>query len=196
MSLTYSETDNPIAYDDATDEIISYDENKYKDRDTEALGKFRLIPNIKLGFEVGFICGAMGSGKSYWCSEYAQAYRRLNNKKNIFMFSQKTEDKAYDDHPELKVRRVKFDEMFIKKEFDLSKEKDFHDSLIIFDDFTTIPNKKIIEKILQNILQFVTLGRQYHCYILITSHMFYSFSHRELYASIQTEVTRLVWFRV
>jgi hypothetical protein len=195
MSLTYGETDNPIAYDKATDELISYDENKFNDRDTEAIGNFEIIPNIKMGYEVCFVCGAMGSGKSWWCSDYAEMYRKIYQTNHIFLFSQKTEDKAFDDRPSLKVRRIKFDDAFIKKEFDLTKEKDFHNSLIIIDDVSTIPNKKIIQKILQSILQFVTLGRQFHCYVLITSHMFYSFTNKELYASIQTEVNRLVWFR-
>jgi hypothetical protein len=191
MSLTYDETLRPLAYDSKSDEVIYY--NDRHDGTMEAIGNFDVIP--QLDFEVCHIVGAMGSGKSYWCSQYALSYKRIFPKNNIFLFSQKPTDKAFDDHPELKIRRIKFDEGFMKTKYDVATQKDFHDALIIFDDYMTIPDKKIVEKIVQLILQFITISRAYHCHVLITSHMFYGFKNRELYASIETEVNRLVWFQ-
>ena len=195
MSLTYKNTGYPIANDLATDEVIFFEESPNEIKTKEAIGNFDILPNIKNGFEVVYMCGAMGVGKSTQCRMYAQEYRRIFRKNNIFLFSQKMEDKAFDDYHELKIRRVKLDDIFMKKTFDVTKERDFHNSLILFDDIATIPEKKMVEKVLQIILQFITLGRQYHCYIVITSHMFYGFKNKELYANIQNEVNKLIWFK-
>jgi len=193
MSLTLQETSNPIAFDEINEDIIfctEKDTGKYEDE-----GIFNIVPNLKNGFDVCYVCGAMGSGKSYWTAEYAKGYRRIFDKNKIFVFSQKETDPAYDDNADLKIRKVKVDDMFLKKDIDITKMEEFHNSLLIFDDFMAFSNKKITEKICNIILQAITLGRQYKIYTVITSHLFYSTKNRDLYMNIQNEVQRLVWFR-
>lgn len=194
MSLSYDETNYPITFDRATNRIIFYDENG-RTNVKEAIGDFEIMPNIKLGFEVVYVCGAMGSGKTYFCKDYAVSYRKIYPQSNIFILSQKDTDPSFDKFKNIGFRRVKLDETFLEKEMDITKMKQFHNSLIIFDDFMNISCKKLTEKVINLILQCITLGRQFHIYTLITSHMFYSTQNKNLYMNIQNEVHRLVWFK-
>lgn len=196
MSLTYDETKKPIAVDTSCDKIIFYEDNtddySTGDYNSKAIGEFEIIPNIDVCFCVIYICGKMGCGKSYWAANYAKQYNKINRNNKVYVFSQKDKDPAFDD---MKVRRIKFDDEFKETEFDIVKRTEFHNSCIIFDDFSVIPNKQIITKILEALTQLITLGRQYHCHILITSHKFYGYNNRELYSSIQTECTSIVLFK-
>jgi hypothetical protein len=194
MALTYTETNYPITFDRATNRVIYYDENSSKN-DKEAIGDFEIMPNLKLGFEVVYVCGAMGSGKSWFAKDYAVSYRKIFPKNNIFVLSQKESDPSFDKFSDIGFRRVKIDENFLKKDMDITKMKEMHNSLIIFDDFMNISCKKLTEKVVNLILQCITLGRQFHIYTVITSHMFYSTKNKDLYMNIQNEVNRLVWFK-
>jgi hypothetical protein len=194
MSFSYDETEQPIVYDVESKEIIFYDEAKKGVK--EARGIFEPIPNIKKGMEYGvmFIVAAMGGGKTHFSMNIADQYKRLFNKNKIYYFCQKPSDPVVDEHVALKLERIQLNDDFLEKEIDVTREKKFHNCMVIFDDFMTIPNKKLVEKILQLIIQFIQMGRQYRVYVLITSHQFYGFRNKELYANIQTETTQIVWF--
>lgn len=202
MSLTYNEQDaEPIAYDDATQEIIFFKENSPDQKITEAIGDFRIIPNIVRGFENVFCFGASGSGKSYAASEYALSYRRIFPNNNIFMFSQKSEDPAFEVRDKtsikevLNLRRIKVDDSFLQKNIDVTK--DFKNCLVMFDDFMYFDNKRLVEKIINIIIQVLNLGRSLHIFSVITSHLIYSQGDgkRHLYANIQNEVHKMIFFK-
>jgi len=191
MSLTYEDTNKPIAYDLASERVLYYteqDKNIY-----EAFGKFEVIPSIDKGFEFVYAFGQSGSGKSYWTSEYALSYRRIYPKNNIFLITQKPSDPAFDDKSILKIRRVQIDDDFMDREIDITT--DFKNCLIIFDDFMGFPNKKVTEKICNMVVQVLTLGRCNHIFSVITSHLLYTTNNSSLYMHIQNEIHRMVFFK-
>lgn len=203
MSLTYDQGDIPIAYDKSTQEIVSY--NYQNDGTREAVGNFEILPNFgknaKTAFENIFMVGASGSGKSERAKQYALAYRRMYPKNNIFIFSQKKTDIAFEKLEPgsltditniLRLRRVIVDDLFMDQEIDITT--DYKDSLLIFDDFMYYEKKEYIEKIIKIIIQCLNLGRSNRIFTLITAHMFYQSQHRDLYANIQNEIHKMVWF--
>lgn len=193
MSLTYEETDYALALDEKHDEIVYYSNKRSRNR--KAQGKFNVIPNQKMGFDVVYICGAMGQGKTYQACRLGEMYRRIYPESNIYIFSQKTSDPSFDNSNTLGARRILIDDKFNKKEFDIVKSTEFHNSMLIFDDFMSFSNKHTVEKICNLLIQCITLGRQYHIYTVITSHLFYTCKNRELYMNLYNEVQKIYWFR-
>jgi len=194
MSLTYKDVGTPIAVDlteETDNNMISVSK---AEGPREAIGKFEILPDLVNGFDVVYICGAMGSGKSYFVCEYAQQYRRLCPKNSIHVFSQKTSDPSLNRCDDLKLNYNVLDKDFLDKPIDITNCKRFHNSLIIFDDFMSFSDKKITETIINLILQCITLGRQYNISTVITSHLFYGFNNKTLYMNIQNECRKLVWF--
>jgi hypothetical protein len=193
MTLTYEETDIALALDTKHDEIVYYC-NKIKGN-KKAQGEFQMIPNQKMGFDVIYLCGAMGQGKTYQTCKIGEMYRRIYPENNIYIFSQKDKDPSFDDSKTLGARRVLINETFNNKEIDIVKSKEFHNSMLIFDDFMSFSNKNTVKNICDLLIQCITLGRQYHIYTVITSHLFYTCKNRDLYMNLYNEVQKIYWFR-
>lgn len=193
MSLTYNETNNALSLDSKNDEILYYS-NK-RDGPKKAQGDFQVIPNQMNGFDVIYLCGAMGQGKTYQCCRIGEMYRRIYPENNIYIFSQKISDPSFDDSKTLKGRRIHIDDKFINKEIDIVKSCEFHNSMLIFDDFMSFANKHVIKKICDLLIQCITLGRQYKIYTVITSHLFYTCKNRDLYMNLYNETQKIFWFR-
>ena len=200
MSLTYEESPNnphPIAYDVESNEIVFYDEKDINGC-KKAEGIFEWIPDIRVNMSFGvlFVVGQMGAGKTHFIMQVAEQYKRIFPNGHIYYFCQKPSDPTVDEHHGLKIERIQFDETFMSKQIDITRDKCFHNGcMCIFDDFFTIPDKKVVEKILQIVMQCITLGRQYKIYTSISSHMMYGFKNKEIYASIETEATQMCWFK-
>ena len=90
-------------------------------------GKFKIMPVNK--FQVFYIYGASGSGKSYIARDIAEAYHMLNPKNGVFLISKLSEDDTLDKSKFIK--RVKVD-TFIEDKPDVVE---FSDSLVIIDDY-------------------------------------------------------------
>jgi hypothetical protein len=204
MSLSYDETNLPIAFDRSSGEVIYFDEPQSGDGDIkEAHGTFDIIPDISQGYEIIYVFGASGSGKSYFAAGYALTYRKMFPHKNIFIFSKKASDPSFERRINidgknvnieniLKIRRVPIDDDFLDKKIDIAT--DFSDSLVIFDDFLYHEDKKIVEKLCHLVVDIITLGRQSGIYCVITAHLLYAMKNRDLYSNIQNELHKLVWF--
>lgn len=209
MSLTYNKTDEQIAFDKSSNKIVYYDEDdESKEPIKLAVGDFEIIPNTIEGYEYIFIFGSSGSGKSYWASNYALSYRKIFPKNNIYIFSQKESDPAFeirkskdfvnkeditDISKGLKLKRIQIDKEFIKKKIDITK--DFKDCLIIFDDFMYVDDKKEHEKLSNILIQIMTMGRTNNIYCLITAHASYMEGDKNLYRHIYLETKKIVWFK-
>lgn len=200
MSLTYDETNEPIAYDKSCDKIIHYDESDdTQDRTTEAFGNFNVLPNIAEGFEFIFVLGSSGSGKSYWASEYALFYKKFYPNNKIYIISQKESDVSFEIHDskdiskKLNIKRIVINENLVDKKIDITK--DLENCLVIFDDFMYIDSKKEQDKINNVLIQILTMGRVNHIYCLITAHTTYAENLKKLYRFIYTEMHKLVWFK-
>ena len=90
MSLTFKETENICCFDTRENKIIYYAEKK-KNNILEYEGHLEPMPrNPTTGKEneTSFICGASGSGKTYYLRQYACNYKRLNPDNKIFMITQ------------------------------------------------------------------------------------------------------------
>lgn len=84
--------------------------------------------------------GASLCGKSYLAGKIAETWkeREENAKRRINIFSHVKHDPAYDDIPG--IRRIRCDEELLEDPIDI---EDMHDSLCIFDDINSFPDKKI-----------------------------------------------------
>ena len=128
--------------------------------------KFQQIPNNKTERQILYITGASGSGKSYYCKEYCNQFRRLFPKRPIFMFSSIAEDSSIDTIKGLK--RIKLSKELI--EDDLTAE-DFKESLVIFDDTDCITDKPLKLKVASILNSILETGRHFNVYCLYTSHL-------------------------
>lgn len=108
-----------------------------------------------------YISGQSGCGKSYLTSQIMESYKKIYDKKNIFVFSTLEDDPAYDKNPKLKNKFVRYilnnENAELLKEI---KEEDLANSLVVFDDFLLFePKLKKIVDALKDIL--LKRGRHY-----------------------------------
>lgn len=153
--------------------------------------------NIEDQVDNGFVVGPSGSGKSVYIAKWLIEYKHMFPKNNIFLFSRKSEDKAFDVIPDIK--RVNLNNTFINfmstidtldknnEEGDSNKSNDedsdknstededslniFGNSCCIFDDIDTIPSKKIMELVKQLRDDMLETGRSKNIYVISTSHL-------------------------
>lgn len=142
--------------------MTPYKEVKMRDKAT-----LQVIPNKKAERTIRYVTGASGSGKSYFTKEYADEYKKMYPKREIYILSSIKEDKTLDKIKGLK--RIKLD----SQEFltnDLTAE-DFKDSMVIFDDtdVLTIKAQKLkVDSILNSVLE---TGRHFNVEVVFTSHL-------------------------
>ena len=80
-----------IADDEVNEEIKHYEVIK-----NTGSKKFELFPPNE-GRVVIYICGASGSGKSYWTAEYLKKYHKKYKSNKIYVFSEGEYDPAFED---------------------------------------------------------------------------------------------------
>jgi len=135
-------------------------------------GTFSQYPNLETGSngknkrDVLYICGASGSGKSYYTKSFCLNYLKAYPKNNIYIFSQLTEDDSLKDLGK-KLLRIKIDETIVTEPFTYT---DFKDSLVIFDDIDALKNKIIKKSIMQLKEEMLSLGRHEAITVIVTSH--------------------------
>lgn len=113
------------------------DEKKTFDEiDLKKNGKFKLCPTNKERNCI-FITGQSGSGKSYVIKEFIVDYKNLFPKREIYFFSQKTEDKTVDEIKN-KFNRMRIDDTLLAHPL---HPDDFKECLVIFDDVENLPKK-------------------------------------------------------
>lgn len=112
-----------------------------------------------------FIFGPSGSGKSVWVAMYARQWKRQHPDGQIFLISQKKQDKNLDS---LDLTQIELDEGFVQNPPDLSE---LAHSLVIFDDYGAIEDpavKKAVKSFQDKLLH---LSRQDGVDLLITTHV-------------------------
>jgi hypothetical protein len=132
----------------------------------EADEEFQVIPNVRSERTIGYICGQSGSGKSYFCKDYCEQYKRINPKNDIFLLSALCDDKGSIDKVK-GLKRIKLNDDFLNDTIDIAELKD---SLIIFDDVDSLKGlqKKKVWELMNNVL---TMGRHHNISCLITYHV-------------------------
>lgn len=108
--------------------------------------------------------GPANSGKTHVTAEFVKHYANMFPDNKIILISEVNEDSNYDD---IDVYRIELNEDLANQPFTLDE---LRDSLVIFDDTDTIPNKKIFNEVLSLKNQILQNGRHYNISICITAH--------------------------
>lgn len=172
-------------YDDIYKELSNKINKEYHLND----GTYIPLPLIKKEqVDRIFISGASGVGKSTFIAMYAQQYKKLFKKNNIIMFSRLDDDKSIDD--KIKIKRIRLDQELL--EFDNNDIiEDLKDSLVIFDDISTIQDKEILNKIKKLRDDILECGRHYNIYSICVSHMITNYKDTR---HLILEATAMVFF--
>ena len=146
-----------IADDEVNDEIKTYEVIK-----NTGSKKFELLPPQE-GRSVIYICGASGSGKSYWTAEYLKKYHKKYPKNKIYVFSEGQEDPAFDD---LDIIRIPINEELLNEPIQYNE---FHDCMCVFDDIDSLSGKykKYIYELKNKLCK---LGRKDEISLILTNH--------------------------
>lgn len=196
MSLNFIEDGDPIAY------IIGGKRNGeilYLARDKQPEEGFNQI-NIKSSYlypivnpnrrEVYYVAGPSGSGKSTYVRKLAETYQQIFPDGNIYIFCRTNveDDPAYRD---LGAQQVDISDLHVNPvdiEHDIEKG-----SFVIFDDTSTINDKKIKESVIKLQIDIMEVGRKLGLYIAITNHLVNP-NERSLGRIIMNEMTSFTFF--
>lgn len=127
-------------------------------------GEIIPVPKVD-GRECLYICGPSGSGKSTYISQYVERWKKIYPKKDIVLFSRVSEDEPID---KLKPLRIKIDENLIDMPIE---PEELADSLVIFDDTDTIPEKNLRDAMISLKDDLLEIGRHHNIYVVISSHL-------------------------
>jgi hypothetical protein len=178
----------------ANDNIDNFDDD-WSDSDDEDnacfdnleinFGLLEQHPNTSKDREVMMVAGPSGSGKSTYSAQYIKKYKRAFPKNEFVLFSRKPEDAILD---ELNPIRIKLDQSLVDDPVTLEELKD---TLVLFDDIDTIPEKdikKAVKDIQNDILE---VGRSYHITCICTSHQICNYNETRI---LLNECTQFVFF--
>ncbi len=135
-------------------------------------GKFVCCPNldfpIKKDFEKAnhmYIAGATGSGKSYYIADYLRLINKYQPKREIFIFSDVEYDKAFEDLKN--VTRIAIDMTLVNEPI---TPAELQDSVCLFDDIDSIPNKTIKKTVYTLMNSLYRRGRHENITVISTTH--------------------------
>jgi len=140
--------------------------------------KFQVVPEQRENMrDVIYVVGPSGSGKSYWCGEYMRVFQALFKcpAKNMVLIS--ADDFSDPAFKMVNYTHIKADEDMVENPLDLEEltRKDKSGkalpSLILFDDFEGIHNKRVkqaVEALQQRVLE---IGRKRAIYVLYVAHV-------------------------
>lgn len=123
------------------------------------------IPNIDTR-ECVYVAGPSGSGKSTYVKQYAESYNKLFPRRAVYLFSKVQVDESLAGIKNLK--RIDLNEEIYKEPI---QPEELKKSLCIFDDVSTINDKKIREAIFHLISDILEIGRHSEVYICVTNHL-------------------------
>lgn len=125
------------------------------------------IPNNKTERQILYITGRSGSGKSYYTAQYANEYRKLYPKNEIYLFSGLEPEKGGSIESIKGLKRIKFDDQFMAHSFTI---EDMRNSLLIFDDIDVIADRPLLAKIYSILKLALETGRHSKTSVIFTTH--------------------------
>lgn len=126
--------------------------------------KIQILPDFSR-IEKLYVCGVSGAGKSTFSSEWIKEYLKHYPKNEFYILSGVNEDDPLD-----KLDPVRIDLQNMLQD-PITVEDEFQDSIVLFDDTSTLSNP-IIRKMCVNLLDdIVEVGRHYNTTVINTSHM-------------------------
>lgn len=114
-------------------------------------GQFQYMPDKERDRDTIFICGAAGSGKSYWAAQYIKEYKKTFKDNAIYLISEGSDDPCLDSIKELK--RIKVSKELLEDPIEYTE---FENCLVIFDDTDALTGKlgkyiyELRDKLLKN----------------------------------------------
>lgn len=146
-----------------------------------------LVPFPKKGQrECLYISAPSGSGKSTYTANYIKSFKKTFPGAPIFLFSRVDSDEVLDSISG--IQRIMLNEELIQ---DPVKPAELRNSLVIFDDTDTIPQKSLRSAIIDLKNDILEVGRHYNIYIIITSHLISNYSETR---TVLNECTSLTIF--
>jgi predicted kinase len=125
-------------------------------------GKLQQLPNTKKERDILYICGASGSGKSYYTGQYLKRYKKAYPQNEIYLISSVKEDSALDKL----VKRIKTGENITELEVE-----DFKDSCVVFDDIDVLKDKEVRTAIYSLLDLMLETGRHHKITVIMTNHL-------------------------
>lgn len=142
----------------------------------EGEDQFQILPNPNTEREILYICGASGSGKSYFTKNYLKEYKKMYPKNKLWLISV-LEENEFSKEGVKKLNVEKMAEALINIK---DVMKDLSNSLIIFDDSDSYKDKAIkafVWSLLDNIAQ---TGRHFNISMVVTSHLLSNYSQTKI----------------
>ena len=127
--------------------------------------RFQQIPNFSVERTILYITAPSGQGKSYYTRQYADEYKRIFPKRDVYLFSSLGDEGSIDKIKNLK--RIKLTREFLSEDI---TAKDFQDSLVIFDDTDCITDKFVKAKVQGILNSLLETGRHFNASVVYTSH--------------------------
>ena len=127
------------------------------------------LPDFRDGIYDKVLCsGVSGSGKSTFISNYIKEYRRKYPDTDVFIFSSVKQDKALDGFDPIRIDMDTYLE-------DPMTPEDMEDSIVIFDDISTIMDPRTRKAVcaLQN--HIAETGRHFGIVLLSTTHILFNY---------------------
>jgi hypothetical protein len=138
-------------------------ENTGKNRHIKLPDKLNFEPISRKERDVILITGMSGLGKSTFAAKIMKSY-----KGPVYLFSRKDYDPAYED---LDIMRIIIGPNLVKEP--INPLTSFKDSLVVFDDYETIPDIRVKEAVKQIIIDIAEVGRQNKISLVVCNHVCY-----------------------
>ena len=140
--------------------------NYFETFETEPGQVIQHIPNRKQERDILYISARSGAGKSWYAKDYANKYREMYPKRDIYLFSGLEDDKGSIDKIK-NLQRIKLDSEFMKADITLDMMKN---SMLIFDDIDIIDDKLLLNKLYTILNMALQTGRHSHTSVIFTTH--------------------------
>ena len=163
--LTVSEID-----ENSGGEMFNNSNNSYT-KNIKGNFQFQLVPDRNKERDILYITGQSGSGKSYFTAQYCIQYKRIFPKNSIYLISSLNEDETLEKLNDIKkgfFTRINITPALIT---DNINAKDFENSLVIFDDFECLKDKKLKEYVCSVRDEILETGRHHKTSMIATYHL-------------------------
>lgn len=141
-------------------------QNNYPALYLKAGEKFQYIPDENKERFISYICGASGSGKSFFASDLANSYKKQHPENPVYLLSYVDSDSSIERVKN--IERIKLDDEFLATELNA---EDFANSLLIFDDCDCITEKKMKLKLKDLLGKLLNTGRHAAASVIYLSHI-------------------------
>lgn len=141
--------------------------------------------------EVWYICGPSGSGKSTFAADLINEWKHDYPKGDVFIFS-RTNHKSDPAFKKIKMIQIDINEGLLEDPINIENEIS-EDSLIIFDDVTTIHDKELKDAVEHLMVDIMEVGRKMRIWIIVTSHLIIP-NEKKFARTVLNEMQKLVVF--